>query len=107
MFKNYRIRDYDFKLILMLVALSAIGVMAIGSAEESLQTRQLAGVAAGIAAMIVISFCNYSVILRLNWLMYFGNIALPIRISICQRRPAVAGNRGDFAFSRRKLRKFY
>ncbi len=76
MFKNYRIRDYDFKLILMLVALSAIGVMAIGSAEESLQTRQLAGVAAGVAAMIVISFCNYSVILRLNWLMYFGNIAL-------------------------------
>ena len=76
MFKNYRIRDYDFKLILMLLALSAIGVMAIGSAEESLQTRQLAGVAAGIAAMIVISFCNYSVILRLNWLMYFGNIAL-------------------------------
>ena len=56
MFKNYRIRDYDFKLILMILALASIGVMAIGSAQKSLQTRQLAGVVAGAVAMIIISF---------------------------------------------------
>ncbi|MDE7046110.1 MAG: FtsW/RodA/SpoVE family cell cycle protein, partial [Acetatifactor sp.] len=76
MFKNYRIRDYDFKLVLMIFALAAIGVMAIGSAEESLQKRQLAGVAAGAVAMIIISFFNYSMILKLYWLMYIGNIGL-------------------------------
>lgn len=76
MFKNYRIRDYDFKLILMILALSGIGVMTIGSAEESLQLKQLAGVAAGAVIMIVISFINYSTILRLNWLMYAGNLVL-------------------------------
>ena len=43
MFKKYRVRDYDFKLVLLVLALSAIGVIAIGSAEESLVTRQLAG----------------------------------------------------------------
>lgn len=60
----------------MISALAAIGVMAIGSAEESLQKRQLAGVVAGAAAMIIISFFNYSMILKLYWLMYIGNIGL-------------------------------
>ena len=54
MFKRYRLRDYDFKLVFLILALSAIGVIAIGSAEESLQTRQLAGVVAGAFLMIVI-----------------------------------------------------
>lgn len=76
MFKNYRIRDYDFKLILMILALASIGVMAIGSAQKSLQTRQLAGVVAGAVAMIIISFFNYSWILKLYWLMYAANIGL-------------------------------
>ena len=43
MIKHYRIRDYDFKLIILVVALTVIGILAIGSAKESLQTRQIAG----------------------------------------------------------------
>ncbi|MCH5342725.1 MAG: rod shape-determining protein RodA [Acetatifactor sp.] len=80
MFKNYRIRDYDFKLILMVLALSLVGVFTIGSAEESLQTRQLAGVAAGTAIMIVLSFFNYSTLLKLNWLMYGFNLVLLVMV---------------------------
>ena len=76
MFKNYRVRDYDFKLILLILALSAIGIMAIGSAEPAQQTKQLAGVAAGIVIMIALSFFNYSVILKLYWLIYIGNLVL-------------------------------
>lgn len=76
MFRNYRIRDYDFKLMAMILALASIGIMAIGSAEESLQKRQLAGVVAGAVAMIIISFFNYSMILKLYWLMYIANIGL-------------------------------
>ena len=76
MFGNYRIRDYDFKLVLMTLALASIGIMAIGSAEEALQKRQLAGVVAGTVAMLIISFLNYSMILKLYWLMYIANIGL-------------------------------
>lgn len=43
MLRHYHIRDYDFKLIVFVVALTVIGVLAIGSAQESLQSRQLAG----------------------------------------------------------------
>ena len=76
MFSTFRIRDYDFKLVVMTLALAGIGVMAIGSAEPSLQTRQLAGAAVGAVLMIVISFFNYSFILKFYWLMYAINIGL-------------------------------
>ena len=76
MFKNYRLRDYDFKLIILVLALSAVGIMTIGSAEPAQQSRQMAGVAAGVVIMIALSFFNYSVILKLYWLMYIGNLVL-------------------------------
>ncbi len=76
MFKRYRIRDYDFKLVLMVLALSLVGVIAIGSAEESLVTRQLAGVVAGTVLMVVISLFDYTMVLKLNWLMYAANLVL-------------------------------
>ena len=59
MLRNYRLRDYDFKLILFILATSAIGVLAIGSAKESLQNKQLAGVILGVVIMTVISLIDY------------------------------------------------
>ncbi len=81
MFKNYRLRDYDFKLVLMVLALSVIGVMAIGSAESSLQNKQMAGVIAGIFLMIVCSLFNYSFILKFYWLMYGFNLVLLLMVT--------------------------
>ena len=82
MFKNFKIRDYDFKLVLMVLALSIIGVFAIGSAEESLQLRQLAGVIVGVILMLVISFCNYSLILKLYWGLYIVNLILLVMVQV-------------------------
>lgn len=80
MFKNYRLRDFDFKLIFMVLALAGIGVMTIGSAEPSLQSKQLAGVIAGAVIMIGLAFFNYSFYLQLNWLMYLANLILLILV---------------------------
>ncbi|MCI5954797.1 MAG: rod shape-determining protein RodA [Lachnospiraceae bacterium] len=80
MFTKFKIRDYDFKLIIMILMLALIGVMVIGSAEPALQTRQLAGVVAGAALMIIISFFNYSWIIKLNWLMYILNLVLLLAV---------------------------
>lgn len=76
MFRNYRLRDYDFKLILFVLATSAIGVLAIGSAKESLQNKQFAGVIIGTVFMIVISLMDYHWILKFYWMMYAGNLVL-------------------------------
>lgn len=80
MIKHYRIRDYDFKLILLVAALTVIGILAIGSAKESLQTRQLAGFVFGFFLMIVLSLFDYSVILRFYWILYFINIVLLVLV---------------------------
>ena len=76
MLKHYHIRDYDFKLIVLVVALTAVGVLAIGSAKESLQSRQLAGAVFGFFLMLVLSLFDYSVILRFYWIMYVANLVL-------------------------------
>lgn len=76
MLKHYKIRHYDFKLIIMVIALTVIGIIAVGSAEESLQNRQIAGFTFGLFLMLVISLFDYSVLLNLYWLMYVGNLVL-------------------------------
>ncbi len=76
MLRKYRIRNYDFKLVIMILLLAAIGVLAVGSAEESLQNKQIFGVIAGTVMMIVISLFNYKWLLKLNWFMYIGNLML-------------------------------
>ncbi len=76
MLKHYHIRDYDFKLIILVVAITAIGIMAIGSAKESLQSRQLAGAVFGFFLMLVISLFDYTVILKFYWIMYAVNLVL-------------------------------
>ena len=80
MFVRFRIRDYDFKLAFMAVALAVIGVIAIGSAEESLQNKQLAGVVAGAFLMVIVSLFNYSWIIRLNWVIYGLNLVLLLAV---------------------------
>ena len=76
MLRQYHIKDYDFKLIILAVSLTVIGILAIGSAQESLQSRQIAGFVLGFFLMVVISLFDYSVLLRLNWVMYAANIGL-------------------------------
>lgn len=82
MFKHYRLRDYDFKLVLMVLAASVIGIMAVGSAMESLQARQFAGVLLGIFLMIFISFIDYNIVLKLYWLIYVGNLILLAAVAL-------------------------
>ncbi len=76
MIKHYRIRDYDLKLIILVVALTVIGIMAIGSAKAELQSKQIAGFVFGFFLMVVLSLFNYSVILRFYWILYAINLFL-------------------------------
>ncbi len=76
MLRKYKLRNYDFKLVLMILLLATVGVIAVGSAEESLQTKQLFGVIAGAIIMVIVSLFNYKWLLKLNWFMYIGNLVL-------------------------------
>ncbi|MBD5449913.1 MAG: rod shape-determining protein RodA [Lachnospiraceae bacterium] len=76
MLRQYHIRDYDFKLIILVTALTWIGIFAIGSAQESVQSRQITGFVLGFFLMIVLSLFDYSILLRFYWVMYAANIVL-------------------------------
>lgn len=82
MFKNYRVRDYDFKLIIMVIAVSIIGVLTIGSARQIYQDRQLIGLIVGIFFMLLISFFDYSFFLNFYWVLYIINIALLVLVQL-------------------------
>ena len=76
MFKQYRLRDYRFRLVFYVYAISIIGVMVIGSARKSVQSQQIVGLALGTAAMLVVSLMDYTWVLKFYWLIYVFNLVL-------------------------------
>lgn len=74
--QHYQFKNYRISLVLLVVALSIIGVFIVGSAREEYQLRQLQGVILGIVAMAVISLIDYSWILKFYWVMYVINILM-------------------------------
>lgn len=81
MLRQYHIKNYDFKLILLVVALTVIGIFTIGSANSEFQDNQIMGLAMGLFAMVVVSLIDYSFILRFSWLIYAVNLALLVLVS--------------------------
>ena len=73
MLRLYRLRDYNFRLVIWLVLLSVLGVILVTSADPSLRGRQIFGVIVGIAAMILLSLIDYSWILNFYWAAYAAN----------------------------------
>lgn len=76
MFKQYRLRDYQFSLVILILAISIIGVLVVGSARESLQGRQMMGLGLGILILVVTSLIDYTYFLNFYWLLYAGNLGL-------------------------------
>lgn len=82
MLKQYRLRNYNFRLVFYVIALTVLGIFVIGSARESVQSKQMLGLFLGIIAMVSISAIDYSFILRFSWIFYFGNIGLLILVKL-------------------------
>lgn len=82
MLRQYKILNYNFKLIFFVVALSFIGYFAIGSAKESVQDRQFYGIIVGIMLMIIVSLVNYNYLSYIKWFLYVLNIILLIAVLI-------------------------
>lgn len=74
--KNYNFKDYNFILVFEVLTLSVIGILAVGSALPSAQSKQIIGVLMGLFAMIVISLIDHEWVLDLHWLIYGVNLFL-------------------------------
>ncbi|MBR5337324.1 MAG: rod shape-determining protein RodA [Lachnospiraceae bacterium] len=82
MLKRYRLKDFDYRLVIYLVVLTVLGILLIGSAARSKQTMQVIGLFLGITAMMVLSVIDYNYILQFYWIIYVVNIVLLVFVRI-------------------------
>ena len=74
--KKYRLRDYNFTLVISVLILSIIGILAVGSALPSAQGKQILGVVLGIVVMLIISLIDFEWVINFYWPIYIINILL-------------------------------
>ena len=110
MFRLYRLKNYNFRLVIWLVALSGLGILLVGSAKESLQGKQIFGVILGLAVMTVISLIDFSWILNFYWIIYVFNMAMLLLVIVSPYGKNSGGatrwiNIGGFQFQPTELSK--
>ena len=79
---KYNLRNYDILLVILLFTITIIGIFAIGSAKESVQSRQIAGFIVGAILMLIISFIDYKFIIKFQWPIYIINMILLLLVQI-------------------------
>ena len=76
MLRRYKLKNYNFRLVILLIAISIIGVLLIGSADSADQKKQAIGVVLGVVIMIIVSLLDYSWLLNFYWVLYIGNLMM-------------------------------
>lgn len=76
MFKQYKIKNYRFRLIAYVVILCIIGILVIGSAKPSVQDNQIVGLIGGLIVMFIVSLIDYSYILKFRRPIYLLTLIL-------------------------------
>ena len=90
MFKQYKLKNYRFRLVAYVVLLCIIGVMVVGSAKPSVQNKQIIGIAGGLVIMVIVSLIDYGTILKFRRPIYLLAVVLLAVIFI----PGVGDNTG-------------
>ena len=100
MIKQYKLRFYNFRLVLFLLAISVIGIVLVGTAREDLKSKQLVGVILGLIIMVILSLMDYSWISNFQWIMYGLNIVLLLVVRLFGDSANGAARWIDFGFIR-------
>ncbi len=74
--KKYHLKDYNFTLVIAVMMLSTIGILAVGSALPSAQSKQILGMILGLFVMLIISLIDYNWVLNFHWVIYGINLFL-------------------------------
>lgn len=68
--KPYKLKNYRFGLVALVLVLSIIGILVVGSANESYQSKQILGVVIGLVVMAIVSLIDYVWITNFYWILY-------------------------------------
>lgn len=75
-FLNYNLKKYNWRLLLLVIAATVLGLFVIESAADGYARKQLLGMIVGLAGLIIISFIDYNFILKFQWPIYFAAVAI-------------------------------
>ena len=81
MFRQYRLHDFRFRLVVLVYAITILGILIVGSAESEYRNQQILGMILGSVAMIVLSLLDYRVLTNCYWLLYAGNLILLLLVA--------------------------
>ena len=98
--KRYHLKNFNFILVTFVTALSIIGIMAVGSAQKSMQGKQIFGVILGLLVMLLFSVIDYKWILRFYWILYAVNLILLLLVHFFGAEANNAVRWLDFGFIR-------
>ena len=82
MFRTYKLKNLNIKLIVGILALTIIGILVIGSANEEYQSKQIVGMIVGIIVMGVVALIDYDFVLQFSKLYYLAVIGLLLLVLI-------------------------
>ena len=85
---NYNLKNYNFRLLLYVLALNVIGILVINSAsgqDEGMVMKQMMGIALGLAMALVISLIPYQKLFAYSWGIYGGCIAILLAVLVFGR----------------------
>ena len=104
MFKQYKLKNFRFQLILYICALTTIGIFVIGSARPDLQPKQIFGFCLGLVIMTVVALIDYTFLMKFPWIYYTAMMVLLLMVKLwgknvngAQRWLALGGD--DSAFT--------
>lgn len=80
-FKQYRWKNYNIPLILIVLILSCISIVMVGFVEgDSKSTKHILGIILGFCIMLFVSIVDYHFLCRMMWLLYGVNLILLLMV---------------------------
>ena len=84
MLRNYRLQNYNFKLVFNVLVLMAMSLLFIHSAKASYVPKQALGIIMGLGIIVVVSLIDYQVFTRNAEILYILNVIMWKRCQWCQ-----------------------
>ena len=70
MFRDYHIKNFNFKLVILIVLAIFYGTIIINSANPSYLKKQILGIIISTVAIMIVSFIDYNIWERFMWVFY-------------------------------------
>ena len=112
MFTKFKLKEYDFKLLISVLLLIGIGTVMINSADSSYTYKQLIGVAMAVVGILVVSVIDYHFICKFYLLIYAFNVLIMISVLLFgvnvggAKRWIMVGGANGIQFQPSELSKF-